>query len=175
MSLLQPTKELLQFLQKNPGVRSQIRAAPDRTLLYAGEFFRPVWQELSELKRSNAQMATKEILPDVLARISTHGMPYPNLLLWAKEIDKLPQEVWKQNGFVIWRALSGLFASNAVGAVSFSVGSRISKDHKVFAATEIAVLARNPNVDAMTKDILAYFQRCVQTKQANMNFGFIAG
>lgn len=171
MLVLQPTKDLLRFLQKNPGVRAQVRAAPDKTLLYAGTFFKPIWRELAELKRANAQVCAKTLLPDVLARIPVPGSAFPNLLAWAQHIDML--QPWKDNGFIVWRALSGLFAANAVGAVSFYVGSQVTRDTKVFAATELSVLSRNPNVDSTTKDVLAYYQRCLQTKQANMNFGFI--
>jgi hypothetical protein len=172
MPIEQPTKLFLAFLQKNPTIRMQIRAAPGKTLLYAGAFFKPVWRELAELKRSNPQVADKEILPEVLARIFLTGQQFPNLLQWAQDLDRLPS--WKENGFLAWRALSGIFASNAVGGVSFYVASGISKDEKVFAATEIGVLARNPNVDAVTKDVLAYYKRCVESKQANINFGFIS-
>jgi hypothetical protein len=68
-----------------------------------------------------------------------------------------------------------VFAANVVGAVSFCVGSQVTKDKKVFAATEVAVLARNPNLDATTRDLVAYFQRCIQSGQARINAGFIAG
>lgn len=173
MPMLQPTKDLLQFLQKNPAVRAQIRAAPDKTLLYAGSFFKPVWRELAELKLSSPQIAAKQILPEVLERIRVAGQAFANLLAWAQDIDKL--QPWKENGFIVWRALSGLYAANAVGAVSFYVAAQVLRNKKVFAATEIAVLSRNPNVDATTKDVLAYYQRCLQSKQANMNFGYIAG
>lgn len=173
MPMLQPTKDLLQFLQKNPAVRAQIRAAPDKTLLYAGSFFKPVWRELAELKLSSPQIAAKQILPEVLERIRVADQACANLLAWAQDIDKL--QPWKENGFIIWRALSGLYAANAVGSVSFYVAAQVLRNEKVFAATEIAVLSRNPNVDATTKDVLAYYQRCLQSKQANMNFGYIAG
>lgn len=160
------------FLQKNPAIRMQLRAAPNRTLLYAGSFFKPVWREIAELKRSNPQVADKEILPDVLARLALTGQPFPDLLSWVQSLDRL--DPWTENGFVAWRALSGIFAANAVGTVSFCIGSGVDAN-KVFAATEIGVLARNPNVDAMTKDILGYYQSCLRTKQCSMNFGFIAG
>ena len=173
MPLLQPTKDFLRYLQKNPAMRTQIRAAPGRTLLYAGTFFRPVWQEIAMQKQSTPQLASKEILPDVLRRIQVPGTAHSNLLAWAQELDRL--EPWRENGFIAWRALSGLFASNAVGPVSFWVGSQVSKDRKVFAATELSVLARNPNLDATTRDLVAYFQRCVQSGQARINTGFIAG
>ena len=173
MALLQPTKDLMVFLQNNPGVRSQIAAPPNATLLYAGNFIRPMWQELAQLKLSLPQAATKQILPDVLARINTPVQPHPNLLAWAKALDNLAP--WKENGFIAWRALSGIFASNACGSVSFCVGSNVTKSDKVFAATEVAVLLRNPNVDTNTRNILEYYQRCINSGQSAINFGFIGG
>ena len=173
MSLLPQTKELLSFLQKNPAVRARVAAAPNTTLLYAGNFIRPVWQELEQLKRSNTAMAMKQLLPEVLARIGTPGQPQPNLLAWAKALDALAP--WKDNGFIVWRALSGIFAANAVGAVSFCIGSGIEKSEKVFAAAELPVLARNPRVDAITKDVIAYYQRCAQAGQPAVNFGYVSG
>jgi len=171
MPLPQPVKELLSFLQKNPFVRSRIAAPPNATLIYAGNFFRPVWQELETLKRSNPEVASKHMLPDVLGSISTPGQPYPTLLAWAKAFDGLTP--WKENGFIVWRALSGIYASNAVGAVSFAIGSGITANDKVFAATELTVLLRNPNIDPITKDILSYYQRCILTHESTINFGFI--
>ena len=73
MPLLQPTKDFLRYLQQNPAVRAQIRAAPGKTLLYAGTFFRPVWQEIAAQKRSSPQLADKQVLPDVLERIQVSG------------------------------------------------------------------------------------------------------
>lgn len=173
MSLLPETKELLSFLQKNPGIRAKIAAPQNATLLYAGNFIRPVWQELEQLKRTNSALAMKQVLPDVLARIQTPGQVHPTLLTWAKALDALAP--WKENGFIAWRALSGLFAANAIGTVSFYIGSNIAKSEKVFTATELPVLARNPNVDPITKDILAYYQRCVQSGQTAVNFGYRGG
>ena len=49
-----------------------------------------------------------------------------------------------------------------------------AEKQNVFAATEIDVLLRNPHVDATTKDLLAYFKRCIQSKQADINLGFIS-
>lgn len=173
MSLLQPTKDLLVFLQKHPTVRSQIAASPNATLLYAGNFFRPIWQELEQLKLTNRDVAAKRTLPDVLAGIYTPGQPHATLLAWAKSLDSLTP--WRENGYVAWRALSGIFASNAIGTVSFCVGSGITRADKVFAATEVSVLMRNPNVDGVTKDVLHYYQRCIQTGQRAINFGFVGG
>jgi len=173
MPLLQPTKDFLSFLQKNPAVRSKIAAAPNSTLLYAGNFFRPVWQELEQLRRRNRDLASKTLLPDVLAAIPTPGQPHPTLLAWAKALDTLVP--WKENGFIVWRALSGIFAANATGSVSFYVGSNVAKSDKVFAATELPVLLRNSNIDATTKDVLAYYDRCVRSGQTAINFGYVAG
>ena len=150
MSLLQPTKDLLVFLKKNPAVRSRIAAPPNRTLLYAGNFFRPIWMELEQLKRTNRDVASKRTLPEVLAGIPTPGQPHATLLAWAN-------------------------ASNAIGTVSFCVGSGITRQDKVFAATEVSVLMRNPKVDGVTKDVLNYYQRCIKTGQQAVNFGFIGG
>ena len=173
MSLLQPTKDLLAFLKKNPAVRSQIAAPPNATLLYAGNFFRPIWLELEQIKRSNRDVASKRLLPEVLSRIQTPGQPHATLLDWAKALDSLAP--WKENGYIIWRALSGIYASNAVGTVSFYVGSGVTNPGKVFLATELPVLLRNPKVDGVTKDVLQYYQRCSQSGQTDMNFGFIGG
>lgn len=171
MSLLQPTKDLLVFLRKNPTVRSQIAAPPNATLLYAGNFFRPIWLELEQLKRTNREVASKRMLPDVLAGIRTPGQPHATLLAWAKSLDSLAP--WRENGYVAWRALSGIYASNAVGTVSFYVGSGITKPDKVFAATEVSVLLRNPNMDAVSMDVLHYYQRCIRAGQSAINFGFV--
>jgi len=109
----------------------------------------------------------------VLASIATPGQAHSSLLAWAKALDS--QAPWKENGFLVWRALSGIFASNAKGRVSFAIGSGVTKDEKVFAATELPVLLRNPRIDAVTRDILAYYQRCVQSGMHEINFGFIGG
>jgi hypothetical protein len=171
--MLQPTRDLLSFLQKNRALRGRIAAPPNSTLVYAGNFFKPVWKEIEQMKLSNRAVASKTLLPDVLAKIQTPGQPNPTLLTWAKALDALCP--WKDNGFVAWRALSGIFAANAVGTVSFVIGSDVAKTQKVFAATELPVLLRNPNIDAVSRDVLAYFQRCVQAGQTSIDFGYIGG
>ena len=60
------------------------------------------------------------------------------------------------------------------GPCRFRIGSGVHAAQKVFAATEASVLSRNPNVDPTTKDLIAYFQRCIQSKQADINLGFIS-
>ncbi len=171
MAFQAQTRAFLTFLQSNPGVRDQIRAAPGKTLLYAGSFFKPVWREIAEYKRSQPQLADKQTLPDVLALIRVPGTPYPSLLAYVQDVEsKVP---WNPDGFTLWRALSGLFAANAVGAVSFSIGSGVT-GAKVFAATEAMVLARNPQVDPVTKDMVAYYLSCIKNKQVNINAGFIS-
>ena len=173
MALQPPTVEILKFLNQNPSIRAQIRATPGNTLLYAGNFFKPVWREIEEMKRTLPQAAMKQTLPDVLARIPVPGKPFSSLLAYVQDIER--RVPWKPDGFTIWRALSGILAANAIGPVSFYIGSGVSKVDKVFAATEMSVLERNPNVDAITKDVLAYYQRCIQNKQAAMNFGYFSG
>lgn len=173
MSMLPQTRELLRFLDDNPGVRSRIAAAPNATLLYAGEFFRDMWKEVEQLKRSNRDVASKQLLADVLARIQTPGTGHHNLLEWASSLDVLVPT--RDNAFVAWCRLSGIFAANARGTVSFCVGSKLTVG-KVFLAAELPALLQNPNVDDITRDVLAYFQRCVESGQIrSINFTFIGG
>jgi hypothetical protein len=154
-------------------MRRGIAAPQNETVLYAGNFFRPIWRELLDLKRTRPELSSKKMLSEVLAQINVPGSRYPNLLSWAEALDGIVP--WKENGFIVWRALSGIYASNAVGAVSFCVGSGVTKANTVFAATELPVLLRNPKVDQVTKDILQYYQRCIQQGQAAINFGYTAG
>ena len=170
MALQPGTRALLSILHAQPSLRWEIRAAPDRTLLYSGSFFKPAWKEIADLKRSNPALASKETLPDVLARLPVPGTTYPSLLAFVEDVE----QPWQPDGYTVWRALSGIFASNAVGSVSFQIGSGVEAS-KVFAATELNVLLRNPKVDGVTKELLAYFKRCVETRQSGINLGFIAG
>jgi hypothetical protein len=167
---LQPgTRALLSILQAHPSLRWEIRAAPDRTLLYSGSFFRPVWKEIADLKRTRPELASKETLPDVLGRLPVPGTKYSSLLAFVEDVE----QPWQPDGYTVWRALSGIFASNAVGKVSFQIGAGVEPS-KVFAATELNVLLRNQKVDHVTRDLLAYFKRCVETRQPGINLGFIA-
>ena len=181
------TTEFLKFLHANPAIRRQIRAFPDKTLLYAGDLpnpfatawfaaLPPTWRPAQQPKTRDGQVVTgvwnrldvpenrepylrdKEILPQVLKRIPLPGSQFPNLLAYAEDVHR--QVPPKPDQAILWRALSGIFASNAVGAVSFFMGGDVTAV-KVFASTEIPVLLRNPNVDALTTDMLAYYQRCI--------------
>ena len=172
MSLAPQTRELLAFLGKHPILRAQIAAGRDSTILYAGRLIQPAWMEIAEMKKSMPQLATKRTLPEVLETIGTPGCPFPNLLEWAKSLDAL--QPWEHNGFIGWRALSGIFASNARGSVSFVIGSGITRAEKVFAATEVAVLLRNPHVDEITRDLLEYYQSCIKSGRTDLNVSFIA-
>ena len=173
------TKDLLRFLKTHPEVRSRIRAARDRTVLYSGRFFRPMWKETE----TDPDLADKQTLGYVLKRVMLPGNRHGNL---AAYVDAAIQDVEREkrdvqaNRDIIWRALSGIFASNAEGKVSFQIGEGVSKEidpkkpRNVFAATEVDVLLRNPRVDATTRDLLAYYKRCIQSKDANINVGFIS-
>jgi hypothetical protein len=175
MTLLEPTRALLRFLNQNAGIRARIAAPDNKTLLYAGNLIRPAWREIADIKRRQAALWDKVTLDEVLGRIAIDAAPHADLLAWAESI-----QPWHGNGFIAWRALSGIFAANARGKVSFLIGSGVQcsaardEDNKVFAATEIAVLARNPNIDPTARDVLAYYQRCLLQGQTNMNFGYIA-
>jgi hypothetical protein len=171
--MLPQTRALLVFLNKNPPVREQIAAKTNSTILYAGRLIKPAWKEIAEWKESLPQLATKKTLPEVLETISIAGQQHPTLLAWVKSLDDL--QPWNENGFIAWRAVSGIFASNAVGAVSFVIGSGISKSNKVFAATEISVLSRNPNIDEITRDLLQYYQRCLAAGKSDLCVSYVAG
>ena len=184
--------EFFDYLLDNREIVLRIRADPGKTLVYSGSFPRNgmwirngsqrtlhgeemggVWQHVLFQKKLNPHWRDKQILPEALVKI-----PVPTrggtLHDWVKELDKL--KPWKDNGFLVWRALSGIFCANATGSVSFYIGSEISKDDKVFAAIEIDMLLDNPNVDATSKELLRYYQECLRTKQpALINVGFVAG
>src|SRR5690349_5361192 len=115
MPLHVKTIEFLKYLNQHPIVRTRIRAAPDRTLLYAGRFIKPAWKEIADSKQTLPNVSSKETLPDVLARIVPPDTPFPTLLHYTVDVER--QVPWKPDGFTVWRALSGIFAANAVGAV----------------------------------------------------------
>jgi hypothetical protein len=171
MSLEKPTQEFLSYLQAHPEIRRQIRAAPDKTLVYAGYFFKPMWKEIADLKHTRPEVADKDTLPDVLKRISVPGTSFPSLLAYVQDVEQ--RVPWKPDGFTLWKELSALYAGAAKGAVSFQIGSGVTPSEKVFAATEVDVLLNNPDVDPTTKDMLAYYQRCIQMGQSDINVGFI--
>lgn len=179
MPLLQQTKDFLAFLQQRRDVRDRIKAGRDKTLLYAGDMraqywgitFTPAWHDIQAIQRK--QPGTVEILPDVLAKLPApppHGGTLKTYVAALAEKEKT-----EENKRVVWRALSGIFASNAEGKVWFYVGSNVSHDTKVFALTEIAVLKRNPRVSVVSQQMLAYYERCVRTKNPNMAFGYLPG
>lgn len=178
MGLYHPdTLAFVQYLNANRTVTSQIRAAADKTLVYAGTFgsgigSRPMWRDIALQKRSNPELRDKEMLPDVLARVRVPGTRFASLLQYIEDLEsRVP---WKPDGFKIWRVVSGIFAANAVGKVSFQIGSGVKATDKVFAATEVRALMRNPNIDPVAKDLLAYYERCVAGKQADINVGFVS-
>ncbi|MBV8494228.1 MAG: hypothetical protein JO162_12225 [Alphaproteobacteria bacterium] len=170
MALLQETRSFLKFLHDNEPLRRRIAAAPDKTLLYAGSIIRPAWKELAELRARNRNDSSFEILPDVLNRLP----PPPGATGTLKSyVEALTERVpWRDNGFILWRALSGIFASNAVGKVYFYVGSGISAE-KVLATTEIGVLARNRNIDPVSLEVIRYIQDCIRTRRPDINFGYM--
>jgi hypothetical protein len=81
---------------------------------------------------------------------------------------------WQDNAFIIWRALSGIYANNAVGKVWVYVGSGIG-EHKVLAATELGMLARNPNIDPVSHEVILYLQDSIRRKagDVDINFGYM--
>ena len=165
------------YLNSNRPVSSQIRAAPDKTLLYAGDYGtgvggRSMWREIALQKRTNPELRDKEMLSEVLARIHAPGTKFANLLEYIYDLEsRVPP---RPDAFKIWRVVSGIFAANATGKVSFQIGAGVTVSEKVFASTEIRALMKNPNIDPVAKDLLAYYERCVASKQSDINVGFIS-
>ena len=166
------TITFLKYLHNNPAVRSQVRAGVNQTLLYSGTFGKPMWSEIEMRRRFYGGLLDKQTLPDVLVQVAAPGTGHPSLRAYVEDVER--NVPWQPDGFTIWRALSGIFAANAVGKVSFLIGGGITRDTKVFAATEVGVLMRNAKVDAITKDLLAYYLRCIQSKEPSLNLGFIS-
>jgi hypothetical protein len=151
----------MQYLAANPGLRSRIGAPPNATLLYAGDTAQkhpwkdstPVYRKLQTMKLTEPSSSQKKTLHDVIGTLPAPGTKFPSLLAYAEHVD---QQVEKDGAglaerMLIWRALSGIYASNARGAVSFVLGDGASREAlKVFALTEIQVLERNPYVDSIT-------------------------
>ncbi|HUG40909.1 MAG TPA: hypothetical protein VMM12_10505 [Longimicrobiales bacterium] len=174
MALKPETAGFLKYLNGQPTLRSRIRAAPDRTLLYAGSFNKPMWKEIADLKRANPDLAALETLPEVLARVPAPASGHANLLDYIKDLEDRVRIPFKPDGFAVWRSVSGIFAANAVGKVSFQIGSGVTAVDKVFAATEVAVLRRNPNIHPVSRDLLEYYARCIAAGQSQINVGFTA-
>jgi hypothetical protein len=78
MVVHESTKSFLKYLQAHPEIRDQIHAGRDRTLLYSGDFFRPMWQEINA--RIDPGLANKQIVTDVLERVAAPGSGYANML-----------------------------------------------------------------------------------------------
>lgn len=172
MPLLQDTTDFLTFLRQNPVLRRRIAAAPDKTLIYAGSFIRPMWKELAAIRLQHPHDTGFELLPEVLGKLPPPPGATGTLKTYVEGLTDEKRMPWKDNGFIIWRALSGIYASNAVGKVYMYVGSGITKE-KVLAATEIGVLARNPNVDPVSLEMIRYIQHCIRTGRADVNMGYL--
>ena len=175
MPLLPETKSFLTYLQQRKDVRALITAGSDKTLLYAGhDGFGPAWRKILDFQRK--QPGAVETLHDVLARLPAPPPHHGTLQSYA---EALAQKEKAANGprseRVVWRTLSGIFASNAKGKVWFYVGFNVDPDTKIFALTEIAVLKRNTGISPESRDMLAYFERCVRTRNSEIGAGYLPG
>jgi len=184
------TRDFLVYLHRNSEVRDKIRALPGKTLLYAGGtlkasiwpgevVWKPIWQEIKEWKKTHPEYSDKQILHDVLSQVPVPGIPvagrsFSNLLQYVKYLEEEAKVPEKPDLFTVWRCLSGIFAANARGAVSFAIGDGVKAGRKIFATNEIHVLERNPNIDAQSRSLLEYYVDCVKNKKADIHFGFIA-
>ena len=179
---LQPeTRSFLRFLSTHPEIRVQIKAPPDKTVLYTGEFAGPMWATVKRDQQFAPAMHDKVTLEDVLVHVAVPGAGYANLMEYANGVAQalsgkasLTKAEADRNINIIWKALSGIFASQAVGRVSFHIGSNVDPK-KVFASTELAVLARNKHVSPLTKELIGYYQDCIRKGITAINLGFTAG
>jgi hypothetical protein len=178
----------MKYLAANPGLRSRIGAPPNATLLYAGDrpqntpwkdpwkASTPVYRKLQTMKLTEPSLSQKKTLEDVIGTLPAPGTKFPSLLAYAEHVDQQVKKdgVGRAERNLIWRALSGIYASNARGAVSFLLGDGVSREAlKIFALTEIPVLERNPYVDSITREMIAYFKTCVLTHKPNIRIGLI--
>ena len=163
-------QSLLSFLRANPALRAQIRAEDDRTLLYAGRFFASMYKEIQRERARRPELAGKQIMADVLAKLPAPGTPHATLLDWISFAERL---LTPADADLMWRYLSGIFVGNARGAVSFMIGSDISQA-KIFANTEVPRLLQNPDITPESKAMLDYYRRAILAGTAAINSGFIA-
>ncbi len=168
--LKDPTRHFLNYLQKHPDLRARIRAPMGQTVAYAGTVAtEPVWQRLLRMQISAPGPNDFCMLPDILKRIMVPNDMFAAVgLITAPSVRTmldfvnfltgeggLPKQVpWDPDGFIIWRALSGIFMSNAAGRVRLLVADVPNRDGKVFFKTEMFVLSRNPNIDPFSKGAL---------------------
>jgi hypothetical protein len=173
MPLKAETQEILDYLRANEPVRSLIKAAPNKTLLYSGGFFQSIFKELEMEKRKNANLARLQTLSDVLELVpAPPGYAADRTLKRYVEglLVRVPE---RPDGFAIWNALSTIFAGNAEGHVYFSVGSGISREDKIFVTGEIEALLNNPRLDDVTRDMVHYFHDQIQKGEVDINVGFV--
>lgn len=180
MALLPETRSFLAYLQKHRDLRYRIRAGRDRTILYVGDGFptlggngfTPNWRELQSYQAKRPGIV--ETLHDVLRTLPA---PPPHVGTLQSYAEKLAADEKRTNGSraerVIWRALSGIFASNAQGTVWFLVGSHVDPNTKVFALTEVHVLRRNPDISRVSKSILEYYVRCIQNRNPDIGGSYL--
>jgi hypothetical protein len=173
MPLRQETKDFLKYLRENPGVRSQIAAPPDKSLVYAGRFIRAMWRDLEAMRSADPATHDFVLLPDLLKKLPPPGgtvIGTPNMYEHLVRVLD-PLTPWEHNGFIAWRAVSGIYASQAKGKVRFYIGSGVNRQ-KVFAVTEVFVLARNADVtDPASQEMIGYLLDCVRRGQVDINVG----
>jgi hypothetical protein len=148
----------------------------------------PAWQRLLRLQISDPRINNFYMLPNVLNRINVPPDLYSHIgLVTAPTVRTMldyvnflsgeggyPKQVpWEPDGFTIWRALSGIFMSNATGRVRLLVADaqKPERERKVFFKTEMFVLARNPNIDPFSKAAVDQIRTGIKTGRL---FGTVA-
>jgi hypothetical protein len=178
-----PTKAFLHYLGQHLELRHRIRAAPNCAIAYVGDFSDgAAWKRLLRRQLSDPRENDFQMLPDVLKKIlcppdlyAEVGLITPpavrTLLDYAQFLTgagDYPAQIPVEDGFIIWRALSGIFMSNAMGRVRLMVGEAPTPGTKVFFRTEVFVLDRNPKIDVFARG-------AVQRIRAQMKMGGLKG
>ena len=161
-----PTKGLLSWLGRNPGFRAQIKAPPNQTVAYCGDFSgQAAFLRLLRLQLQDPRTNDFVTLNNVMKRLAVPQDLFkavglvtpPGVRTLADLVGHLTGEAgpakvpWQPDGFVIWRALSGILMQQATGRVRLLIGDAPAPGEKVFYKTEMFVLDRNPHIDPWSR------------------------
>jgi hypothetical protein len=144
---------VLQFLQKNHGVRARLCAPRDKTVVYSGNVESvngvfAAWRLLAQAKAQDPKRFDYVTLEERLRQfhVAQFGETlYEHAFRVSADLEK--RQLRKQ-ALILWRALSGIYVQGATGRVRALIvpGSNLQKvKDSVFALTEVQVLLR-PNV-----------------------------
>jgi hypothetical protein len=170
-------KSFLGFLHNNRGIRAQIKASRDQGILYCGVHNgTPAYQHIEQQQKEHGLQV--QTLKDVTSKIPMpSNMGGGSLQEYAQELASGLED--DTNKAILWRALSGIYASNLSGKVALYVAEVVDEtglaggknadgtlhytqekrmQRKVFTATEVNVLRRNTAIDKLDQETAAELQ-----------------